>query len=221
MSDFTKAEALASWRELPAMCAPGFEGAYRYFQLLQDYNLKLNFYSRKLTPRDLWHDHVLDCAAGAPYFTGARSVLDLGTGGGLPGLVLATLHPNVHFLLCDKSPKKIHYLKQLTGDLGLHNVKLASAPQAESLRKLDAATTRAFGTLEKILAVLGELLQGRPVRQLHYKARRAGIEEDLAGLKGTAYEARVHPLKVPGPDKERHLLELLPRATEPLAPSAT
>ena len=123
------------------------EGLYR------DWNSKINVISRKDID-SFYEHHVLHSLAIALYlkregldFDGCR-VLDLGTGGGFPGIPLAVMYPGARFTLCDSIGKKIKVATSVAQELGLANVECVNA-RAESLgRTFDHVVSRAVTTLD-------------------------------------------------------------------------
>ena len=91
-----------------------------YCQLLRKWNRSFNFISRKdvdrLVPR-----HILDSLSIAPYLHGS-TVLDIGSGAGLPGIPLAIVHGDISFELCDRAERRIRFLQQMRMTLELDNV---------------------------------------------------------------------------------------------------
>lgn len=92
--------------------------------LYQDWNLKINVVSRKDID-ELYLRHVLHSLAIAKIidFSAGSRILDVGTGGGFPGIPLAILFPDCHFHLVDSIAKKIKVVEEVTNGLGLTNVK--------------------------------------------------------------------------------------------------
>lgn len=104
--------------------------------------------------------HIAECAALAPVLaaTGGTSWVDLGTGGGLPGLVLAILQPGVRWTLVDSTRKKIAAVQDFAGTLGLENVR-AVAGRAETLARDAAYRERFDGVVSRAVADLPVLLE--------------------------------------------------------------
>ena len=128
--------------------------------LYKDWNSKINVISRKDID-SLYDHHVLHSLAIAEYLRTPRpeeyqlfttpgadlSVLDLGTGGGFPGIPLAILFPSVRFVLCDSIMKKTVVASDVARQLDLHNVEVVNS-RAESLKqKFDYVVSRAVASL--------------------------------------------------------------------------
>mgnify|MGYP002624141710 CR=1 FL=1 len=121
--------------------------------LYREWNSKINVISRKDIDA-LYEHHVLHSLAIAKYLSlegltlDGASVLDLGTGGGFPGIPLAILYPGAEFALCDSVGKKALVAETVAEDLGLENVEVVNA-RAESLpRTFHWVVSRAVASLE-------------------------------------------------------------------------
>lgn len=109
-----------------------------------------------LGPREqsrLWTRHILNCAAAGPLVPAGASVADVGSGAGLPGLVLAIARPDLDVTLVEPLLRRVTWLEEVTKDLDLGNVAVVRA-RAEELPKewADVATARAVAHLLRLSA---------------------------------------------------------------------
>jgi 16S rRNA (guanine527-N7)-methyltransferase len=108
----------------------------------------------------LWSRHVLNCALVAPLLSPGR-VGDVGSGAGLPGLVLAIARPDVQFVLIEPMERRVDWLLAESAALSLDNVMVLRA-RAEDLRledKLDQVTARAVSALSKLIPITAHLVR--------------------------------------------------------------
>jgi len=143
----------------------------------------------------LWTRHILNCAAVAPLLPPSAEVVDVGSGAGLPGLVLAIAREDVTFTLVEPLLRRVVWLEEVAGDLGLTNVSVVRA-RAEELGRgwADVATARAVAPLAKLSAWCLPLVRSGGV-MLAIKGRSAGEElRETAGalpaLGAVAWEVR-------------------------------
>ncbi|WP_374380829.1 16S rRNA (guanine(527)-N(7))-methyltransferase RsmG [Thermomonas sp.] len=188
---------------LPAALAVPLLG---YLALLARWNATYNLTAIR-DPRDMVAKHLLDSLAMQPFVRGLRTLADLGTGPGLPGIPLAIATPALQVTLVESNGKKARFLREAARQLGLGNVQVAES-RIEAFRPgthFDAITARALATLPLILE-LGGHLPGPGGRLLAMK----GVvpDEEIATLPAGWRLAAVHPLRVPGLDAERHLVEV-------------
>ena len=112
-----------------------------------------------LEPPRLWTRHVLNSAVIAPLFTGR--VGDIGSGAGLPGLVLAIARPDVEWILIEPMERRVAWLSEQVGELGLDNVEVLRA-RAEDWKRgpvLDAVTARAVSALRTLVPITAPLVR--------------------------------------------------------------
>lgn len=108
----------------------------------------------------LWSRHVLNCVLLAPLLRPGR-VGDIGSGAGLPGLVLAIARPDVKLILIEPMERRVDWLLHETAELGLDNVEVIRARAEEAKLKpwLDQATARAVSALSKLIPLTAPLVR--------------------------------------------------------------
>ena len=148
--------------------------------------------------------HLLDSLAIMPYVS-ASTLLDVGSGGGQPGIPLAIARPDLAVTLLDSNGKKTAFLQQAVIELGLKNVQVVTARVEEfkPVAPFAAITSRAFAELADFVGLTRHLLAPGG-EWLAMKGQRPVAEMNKlpAGVSVTA----VHRLLVPGVDGERHLV---------------
>ncbi|HXZ49654.1 MAG TPA: 16S rRNA (guanine(527)-N(7))-methyltransferase RsmG [Usitatibacter sp.] len=151
--------------------------------------------------------HVLDSLTLLPYVAGARTLLDVGTGAGLPGIPLAVARPDLAVTLLDSSHKKCAFLRQAKAELALANVEVV-CERVESWKpreRFDAVVSRAFSDLADFVAQARHLVAegGRLIAM-------KGVHpfEEIARVPATHRVARVLELSVPRLEAKRHLVIL-------------
>lgn len=127
----------------------------------------------------LWTRHILNSAIAAPLFHG--SVADVGSGAGLPGLVLAIARPDVHFTLVEPMERRVAWLSEQTSALGLENVEVLRARAEEVDRPVgfDVVTARAVSALRTLLPWTAPLVR-RGGELVLLKGKNAANEVDAA-----------------------------------------
>lgn len=178
-----------------------------YVALLAKWNRVYNLTSVR-KPQDMLTRHILDSLVVLPFVKGAR-VLDVGTGAGLPGLVLAIARPDWQLVLLDSSGKKLRFVRQCVTELGLGNVQVENV-RIEEYRPdagFNTIISRAFSSLDEmhkhcapLCAADGRMLAMKGVYPL----------AEVESLSDPGVILAAHALKVPGLDAQRHLVELRP-----------
>lgn len=160
-------------------------------------------------PERMLSHHLLDSLAVLPHVT-AGHLLDVGSGGGLPGIPLAVARPSLRISLLDASDKRCAFLRQAAIRLGLDNVAVVHA-RVEAHRPATPYAqiiSRAFSDLGEFVRLTRHLL-AEGGEWLAMKGRYP--EEEIARLEG-ARVIRAVRLNVPGLDAERHLIVMEPVA---------
>lgn len=175
-----------------------------YLALLSKWNSVYNLTSVR-DPKEMVKQHLLDSLSAAHAFKEAKNVMDVGSGGGLPGMILAITYPQLRISMIDTVSKKTAFLTQAKTELGLSNVTVYTG-RVEALvveQKFDVITSRAFSELCNFVNWSGHLLaDGGQFLAMKGIAPNQEIERLPAGWEMT----RIEPLSVPGLDVERHLI---------------
>ena len=174
-----------------------------YVDLLARWNAAYNLTAVRDRPAMVTR-HLLDSLAVAPHVRG-DSLADIGSGAGLPGLVLAIVAPRRRVTLIDTNGKKCRFQREAVRVLGLDNVEVVQARVEDHRGRYDCVIARAFASLADMLAMGGHLLADDG-RWLAMKGRHPDAE--LAALPAGFRLESEHVLHVPGLDGERHLLVL-------------
>lgn len=177
-----------------------------YVDLLDKWNRVYNLTAVRESERMLSY-HVLDSLAALPHIT-ARRVLDVGSGGGMPGILFAILRPDWQLTLLDANHKKTTFLKQAVIELGLSQVEVV-CDRVEAYQpadKFDVITSRAFAELNEFICLTRHLLTTDG-----YWAALKGVYpyEEIAQLPADIRVQAVEALQVPNLEAERHLVKLV------------
>jgi len=176
-----------------------------YLALLDKWNRVYNLTAVREAERMVSH-HLLDSLAAVPFFQG-ETILDVGSGGGLPGIPLAIARPELQVTLIDSIAKKTAFLLQAKAELGLANLQVVTG-RVEAFRPetgFDVITSRAFSDLREFVSLTRHLL--RPGgRWLAMKGLYPN--EEIAQLPAGVRVSADHALVVPGLDASRHLIVL-------------
>jgi 16S rRNA (guanine527-N7)-methyltransferase len=175
-----------------------------YLALMFKWNAVYNLTSLR-DPMQMVTHHLLDSLAAVPAFAQAHNVLDVGSGGGLPGIVLAIVRPDMKVSMIDTVHKKTAFLTQVKAELSLTNVTVYTArvEQLQVSEKFDVITSRAFADLSDFVNWSCHLLaEGGRYIALKGVAPKDEQERLPAEWKVTGLE----PLQVPRLGAERHLV---------------
>jgi 16S rRNA (guanine527-N7)-methyltransferase len=186
---------------LPTGSAAALAG---YLELIAKWNRVHNLTAVRET-EPMVELHLLDSLSLLPHIAQAKSLLDVGSGPGLPGIPLAIARSELAVTLLDSSHKKCAFLRQARTELGLANVEVVCervenwAPQ----RRFDAVVSRAFSDLADFVAQAGHLVA--PAGQL---IAMKGVYpfEEIARVPASHKVSRVLELHVPELQAKRHLV---------------
>ncbi len=184
--------------------APGDEvRLLAYVDLLLKWNKTYNLTAIRDREQVISH-HLLDSLAILPWIE-ATPLLDVGSGGGLPGIPLAILRPDLSVTLVDAVQKKVSFLQQAIIELGLSNVHAIHARVETLTDRFGQIVSRAFADTAEFVHLTRHLLAAEG-RWLAMKGVRP--DDELARLPADIELADIQPLAVPGLNAERHLLIL-------------
>ncbi|MBI3431703.1 MAG: 16S rRNA (guanine(527)-N(7))-methyltransferase RsmG [Hydrogenophilales bacterium] len=178
-----------------------------YLALLDKWNRVYNLTAVRDAERMVSH-HLLDSLAAVAFFQG-ESVLDVGSGGGLPGIPLAIARPEMRVTLIDSIAKKTAFLLQAKAELGLGNLNVVTG-RVEDYRPaegFDVITSRAFSDLKEFVALTRHLLKPGGC---WLAMKGLYPNEEIAQLPSGVKVSADHALVVPGLDATRHLIVLEP-----------
>lgn len=180
-----------------------------YLILLNKWNQVYNLTAIK-DPNAMLTRHILDSLSIASYLRGT-TVIDVGSGAGLPGIPLALYFPEKQFTLLDSNSKKTRFLTQAVAELGINNVSVIHS-RVESLQNtagFDCILTRAFAPLGVMITLTQHLC--RPSGRILAMCGAYPRPEELEPI--TDWSFNVYPLQVPKLHEQRHLviLERKPR----------
>lgn len=171
----------------PSLSAKQKEQFDALFDLYSDWNAKINVISRKDID-NLYLHHVLHSLAIAKYiqFVPQTSIMDVGTGGGFPGIPLAIFFPEVRFLLLDSIGKKVKVAQEVAKSIGLQNVEFAHSRMEDEKRKFDFVVSRAVMTLPELV---------KQVRKNISPKQKNALPNGLICLKGGDLSEEVKPFE--------------------------
>ena len=176
-----------------------------YLYLLDKWNKVYNLTSiRNLD--EMFTKHILDSMAVAPYINSER-LIDVGTGGGLPGIPLAILFPERQVDLLDSNSKKTRFLIQAKAELKLDNVEVIKhrVETYQPAVMYDGVVSRAFASLDDMLPLTKHLLADGGC---WWAMKSQKTQEELEQLPNFAKMVQVFDLVVPNLEAERTLIQL-------------
>jgi len=184
-----------------------------YVALLAKWNAVYNLTAIR-DPRQMLIQHILDSLSIVPHLAGRgpSSVLDVGSGGGLPGIVLAIVLPDWTVTLNDIVHKKTAFQAQAKAELGLTNLSVVTGrvetlkPGVEVPAKFDVIVSRAFAELADFVTLARHLVAEQGAIWAMKGVRPDG---EIERLPAGAHAKQIIRLKVPSLEAERHLVEVV------------
>lgn len=181
-----------------------------YLNLIAKWNQAYNLTAIRETQAML-DLHLLDSLSIANLvkkLTPGNRLIDVGTGAGLPGVVLAIIEPNYQISLLDTNGKKCRFLNQVKIELGLPNIEVIQArvEKYQTTELFDVVLSRAFATLADITDNAAHLLTAQG-RFLAMKGRYP--QQELEQLNQQFILEHAYPLQIPGLEVERYLMDIV------------
>ena len=159
---------------------------------------------------DIIYRHILDSASAYPIFSSLTSPLsriaDLGSGAGLPGIVLSILFPDRKFVLIDRMTRRIGFLRAVKAMLSLENVEIIGKDINQVKERFDFVSSRAFRPMDVVAADTIKL--SSPA--ILYKGTLKSINEELEKIRkdGYTFSSTIYPVKGIGEEGERNIVVL-------------
>ena len=151
---------------------------------------------------------ILDCESILTHIPPAKKILDIGSGAGLPGLIIAIHQPRAEITMSEKNKKKAYFIKKTIRTLKLTNAKIldeAVTPKLITENKFDIVTARALAPALKIIKMSKHLLS-KEGKFLFMKGAIEKINEEVARLENNTYSYTIHKTK--NTETNRHILEI-------------
>ena len=179
-----------------------------YVALLKKWNSTYNLTALRDEATMISH-HVLDSLTLLPYIENAQTLMDVGSGGGMPGIPTAICRPDLQITLLDSNTKKTTFLQQVVIELGLSNVTVASGRvEAMHDKDVDVVTSRAFAELADFISLTKHLLN-----ENGYWAAMKGVYpyEELEHVPASVEVEKVEKIEIPMLQGERHMVIMRPK----------
>lgn len=156
--------------------------------LYPDWNEKINLISRK-DIENLYEHHILHSLAieKVLHFQSGTRIMDVGTGGGFPGIPLAILFPDCHFILIDSIRKKVGVAEAIAKEIGLTNVECRWERMEEETEKVDFIVSRAVMPLPDLVKLVR--------KNVTHEGQHNALPNGLIVLKGGGLDAEIRPFK--------------------------
>ena len=176
-----------------------------YVEMLKKWNKTYNLTALRDESQIISH-HLLDSLTLPPYLEGAQTMLDVGSGGGQPGIPAAVCRPDLQITLLDANTKKTSFLQQAAIELELKNVRVVSG-RVEAVQGLraDVITSRAFAELADFVNWTAHLLQDGGCWAVMKGVYPAA---EIDRLPDSVCVERVDKIRVPQLNAERHMVIL-------------
>ncbi len=153
-----------------------------FINLALEFNKTHNIFSRE-TYDEVYENDILDCKPLTEHIKKNESVLDLGSGGGFPGILIAITRPENKISLLESNNKKCYFLKKVSHELNLKNTKIINKTitKKNELGLFDIITSRAFASIEKTTS-LTKTNTHTKTKYLLLKGKKLNIKKELKDI---------------------------------------
>ncbi|MEW5817087.1 MAG: 16S rRNA (guanine(527)-N(7))-methyltransferase RsmG [Spirochaetota bacterium] len=187
----------------------GFSIIEKYLEELELWNKKLNLVGA--TGAELIVKHILDSLSALHIIKmyPHRTIADIGSGAGLPGIPLAAFLQESKITLIEPSEKKVGFLRNAVIMCGLQNVSVVNQGLEELTGSFDVVVFRAFRPLAAFIKYLLRITEEKGIL-LAYKGRYTVLKDELAEISNITRKVEIIPVEVPFLKEERHLAIIFP-----------
>ena len=162
----------------------------------------------RFSEEEIVSSDILDCETMLEHINSSQKVLDIGSGAGLPGLIIAINQPKTQITMSEKNKKKAYFIRKMIHTLQLKNATIldkATTPNLITENKFDVITARALATAPTIIKMSHHLLN-KGGKFVLMKGALEKINEEVAQLDNNKYSYTIHKTNIS--NKNRHILEI-------------
>ncbi|MFL2724370.1 MAG: 16S rRNA (guanine(527)-N(7))-methyltransferase RsmG [Gammaproteobacteria bacterium] len=178
-----------------------------YVEEILKFNKAHNIVGRN-TKEEIYAQDIVDCRMALKHIPPEKEILDIGSGAGLPGLLIAILRPRSYITMSEKNQKKAYFIKKTIHTLGLTNAEIknkAISSKTTTNKLFDVITARALAPTPKIINWSAHLL-AKSGKYVLMKGTLEKIKEEVAQLDNNTYSYNIHKTNIK--NKHRHILEI-------------
>ena len=162
----------------------------------------------RFSEEEIVSSDILDCETILEHINSSQKVLDIGSGAGLPGLIIAINQPKTQITMSEKNKKKAYFIRKMIRTLQLTNATIldkATTPNLTTQNKFDVITARALATAPTIIKMSHHLLN-KGGKFVLMKGALEKINEEVAQLDNNKYSYTIHKTNIS--NTNRHILEI-------------
>ena len=162
----------------------------------------------RFSEEEIVSSDILDCETILEHINSSQKVLDIGSGAGLPGLIIAINQPKTQITMSEKNKKKAYFIRKMIRTLQLTNATIldkATTPNLITKNKFDVITARALATAPTIIKMSHHLLN-KGGKFVLMKGALEKINEEVAQLDNNKYSYTIHKTNIS--NTNRHILEI-------------